>query len=76
MVLSHGKIAAWLHGMWSGLREIPRMRRKGSGSRTDRLQNVLIQSEREIAIYQESGGWDRYWKWYFRLAWPKVTRPE
>ena len=71
MAVSHGRLGAW----WAGLREGASRAgeiRRGSETlrRGRRLGGILRCAETEIVRIQRATGWDRYWKWYCRLAWP------
>ncbi len=76
LAFSRGQPSAWLRGVAGGLRAAPSVRRSGAPLRTggSRLASVLEESEAEIGGIQSRAGWDTYWKWYFRLAFPPVRR--
>jgi GT2 family glycosyltransferase len=65
-----GQTVAYMRGLWEGLGGRKAIRKSGTRWRADgnRLADVLRSSERDISYFQESTGWDRYWRWYFRLA--------
>ena len=68
LALSRGRFRAWLAGIVLGLRDCrahwrPRSRRGEEG-----LAAALRAGEGEIAALQLAGGWDSYWRWYFRLV--------
>jgi GT2 family glycosyltransferase len=69
--LSRGRGGAWAAGIadgarrWRGLRSASR---RENGAR--RLSAALEAAEGEIVRIQRATGWDGYWKWYCRLAWP------
>lgn len=68
LALSRGRWRAWLRGFALGVadcRQHWRARpRRGEG----RLAAALQAGEAEIASFQQVGGWDSFWKWYFLLA--------
>ncbi len=68
--LRRGRPGAWARGLAAGMMLAGRIRRAGAGWRTDgpRLATVLAESERELVCFEQSTGWDDYWRWYFRLA--------
>lgn len=72
LAVSRGRSAAW----WAGFREAAARARaiRGAGcdlrERGGRLSAVLRSAESEIVRFQRATGWDAYWKWYCRLAWP------
>lgn len=71
MAFSRGRGTAWAAGLLEGLRGWRRMRceaprRESAG----RLAAALEAAESEIVRIQRATGWDSYWKWYCRLAWP------
>ena len=68
LALSRGRFRPWLAGIALGLRDCrahwrPRSRRGEEG-----LAAALRAGEGEIAALQLAGGWDSYWRWYFRLV--------
>jgi GT2 family glycosyltransferase len=63
----HGAAWPWFRGKWEGLSRFPVIRANRPPCR-EKLAAVIRQSEREIAFLQQATGWDRYWKWYFRLT--------
>ena len=72
-----GRPVAWARGLAAGMTLAGRIRRNEAKWRTDgpRLATVLAESERELVWFEQSTGWDDYWRWYFRLAPPgKETR--
>lgn len=76
LTVSRGRGGAWARGVWQAVRRAPRVRRATPALRSDtaRLSTALRAAEAEIAAFQRLTGWDRYWKWYFRLAWPPAER--
>ncbi len=76
LAVSRGRAGAWLRGAAGGLSAAFSVRRAGRALRADsrRLASVLEESEAEIGGIQSRAGWDTYWKWYFRLAWPALRR--
>ncbi len=74
LAVSRGQAGAWLRGAAGGMRAALSVRRSGRSLRTDsrRLASALEESEAEIGGIQSRTGWDTYWKWYFRLAFPPV----
>lgn len=63
----HGQLAAW----WKGFREElpPAAHKPGDQTSRERtiLDQVLIDSERELYRLQKETGFDWYWKMYFSL---------
>jgi len=76
LAISRGRGLDWARGAAEGLRRAPALRRDTALLRCDtiRLRAVLDAAEREIADFQRRTGWDTYWKWYFRLAWPPAEK--
>ena len=72
LALSRGRFRSWLTGMLLGLRDCRAHWRPGSRRGEERLAAALRAGEGEIAALQGAGGWDSYWRWYFRL----VGQPE
>lgn len=71
MAFSRGRAGAWAAGLRDGLRGWRRMRAAASREESaGRLAAALEASEGEIVRVQRATGWDGYWKWYCRLAWP------
>ena len=71
MAVWHGRGAAWLAGLREGASRAGKIRRGSEALRRDRrLGKILRTGETELARFQRATGWDTYWKWYFRLAWP------
>ncbi len=74
LAVSRGRGGAW----WGGLREA--MRRGGAirasaaqlRTQSGKLPGILEAAEAEIENVQQITGFDVYWKWYFRLAWPRA----
>ena len=76
LAVSRGQAGAWLRGAGGGLRAALSVRRASRPLRADssRLASVLEECEAEIGGIQSRAGWDTYWKWYFRLAFPPARR--
>lgn len=72
--VARGRASAWAKGLIEGLGRMKdiRSRYKSLRGRAARLPAVLVAGEAEIARVQRLTGFDTYWKWYFRLAWPPV----
>ena len=70
LALRHGRAGAWMRGLRSGQAGWKALRRSGAAWRADgtRLATILGSSERELLYFEQSAGWDAYWRWYFRLA--------
>jgi len=70
LALRHGRSVAWARGLYAGLQQAPALRRATASFRDDgnRLATILSKSERELVSFQQATGWDRYWRWYCRLA--------
>lgn len=60
----HGAGLAFLRGKWEALRRFGKVRR----SESQRLEQILACSEREIRQLQAETGFDFYWKVYFSLT--------
>jgi GT2 family glycosyltransferase len=67
---------AYIRGLAGGLAGGRAIRRSGTPWRANgnRIAEILVRSEGELAFLQETGGWDDYWRWYFRLA-PQEAPP-
>ena len=74
LAAARGRLRAWWRGIWLGLWDCRVQRRPDRGRGDGRLIDVLCAGEAEIAFFQASAGWDTYWKWYFRLAWPGIGK--
>jgi len=75
LAVSRGRAGAWLRGAAAGLGAAGRFRRQARALRAGagrRLARALDEAEAEIRRFQRSTGFDSFWKWYFRLAWPPV----
>ena len=70
MAVSRGRFRPWLRGLKLGLADCKTRWSAASRAGGAPLAAALCASEAEIARYQQAAGWDRFWKWYFRLAWP------
>lgn len=70
LAVRRGRPVAWARGLAAGLARARGIRRNEAKWRTDgpRLATVLAESERELVWFEQSTGWDDYWRWYFRLA--------
>jgi GT2 family glycosyltransferase len=70
LAFRRGRALPWLRGLAAGLTRARTLRRCAVSWRTDgtRLATVLVQSEQELVSFEQSTGWDHYWRWYFRLA--------
>lgn len=68
LALSRGRWRAWLRGVALGLKDCREHWRARSRRGERRLAAALQAGEAEIAGFQQAGGWDSFWKWYFRLA--------
>ena len=70
LAVSRGRFRPWLRGLRLGLADCRTRWRAASRAGEAPLTAALRAGEAEIAGYQQAAGWDRFWKWYFRLAWP------
>ena len=72
----HGRLGAYGRGLAAGLWRSAAVRQSGRQWRIDgnRLAGILLRSEQELISVQRAAGWDRYWRWYFRLA-PQPQEP-
>ncbi|MCB1018526.1 MAG: glycosyltransferase family 2 protein [Acidobacteria bacterium] len=75
MSVSRGRGVAWALGLVDGMRGWRSMRRsllrsEARDGSSSRLAKALEAAEGEIVRIQRATGWDGYWKWYCRLAWP------
>ena len=68
LALSRGRFKAWLRGFRLGWRDCRERWRAAPRTGDRQLAAALLASEGEIARFQKAGGWDSFWKWYFRLA--------
>ncbi len=78
MAIRRKRGRAYARGLCQGLIAAAALRRASSRWRADgqRLAEVLVSSEREVACFEQATGWDPYWRWYFRLApAPPETQP-
>jgi GT2 family glycosyltransferase len=67
-----GRTVAYTKGFIAALRAAPTLRRDCARTRNgNKLAKILSQSETELVRAQRALGWDRYWRWYCRLA-PKL----
>lgn len=71
LAVSRGRLVPWMRGFQLGLSDCRRHWRAAPRPGESGLVEALCASEAEIARFQRATGWDRYWKWYFRL-----TRPD
>ncbi len=74
LALSRGRFPAWLSGIRRGLADCRHHWRAGPRQGEGSLVAALLAGECEIAAFQQAGGWDAYWKWYFRLVRPGAGR--
>jgi hypothetical protein len=67
-------LRAWFGGFADGLRGARALRRSARPlrERSGALTVALERAETEIARVQRITGYDGFWKWYFRLAWPAL----
>lgn len=75
LAASRGRAWAWLRGVSAGVRAAGRFRKQARwlrGAPEQRLAAALEAAEAEIRRFQRASGFDSFWKWYFRLAWPPV----
>jgi GT2 family glycosyltransferase len=71
MAFARGRGRAWMVGLIDGLRGWRTMRTANfRDEAAKRLAAALEAAEGEIVRVQRATGWDGYWKWYCRLAWP------
>ena len=70
MAVSRRRLRAWLRGARLGLADCLGEWQPGARTGEASLCSALRVSEAEIASFQRATAWDRYWKWYFRLAGP------
>jgi GT2 family glycosyltransferase len=71
MAFSRGRGRAWAAGLLDAARGWRAMRNSARrGDAANRLAAALEAAEGEIVRVQRATGWDGYWKWYCRLAWP------
>jgi len=68
LALSRGRYRAWLSGILLGLEDCRSHWRPSSRRGEQSLAAALRAGEGEIAALQRAGGWDTYWRWYFRLV--------
>jgi len=66
VALRHGAGGAWCKGKLEGLRLFRAHR--GEGRPGGGIVELLSESEQRIRRLQAEGGFDRYWRWYFRLT--------
>lgn len=70
MAVARGRYRAWARGARLGLADCWGAWQPGARAGEPSLCRALRASEAEIATFQRATAWDRYWKWYFRLAGP------
>lgn len=75
LALSRGRFRAWLSGFLQGLQDCRSHWRPSSRPGEEGLADALRACEAEIATLQQAGGWDSYWRWYFRLVGQPKRRP-
>lgn len=68
LAVSRGRFRAWMRGARLGLVDCLGEWRPVARVGESSLCRALRVSEAEIASFQRATAWDRYWKWYFRLA--------
>ena len=68
LAISRGHWRAWLRGLAQGVADCGQHWRARPGRGESRLAAALQAGEAEIARFQQAGGWDSFWKWYFLLA--------
>ena len=68
LALSRGRFRAWLSGILLGLQDCRVHWHPSSRPGDQGLAAVLRACEAEIAAMQRAGGWDTYWRWYFRVV--------
>lgn len=68
LAVSRGRFRAWMRGARLGLVDCLGEWRPVARVGESSLCSALDVSEAEIASFQRAVAWDRYWKWYFRLA--------
>ena len=66
LAIRHGCGVAWLCGKTQGVWHFASVRR--SMPTPANLASTIAESERQIHEIQSRGGFDVYWRWYFRLA--------
>jgi GT2 family glycosyltransferase len=64
----HGTVLAWLRGATQGCAGFRSVRQQSTPVDEQVLKVLLPSHERTIRQFQASGGFDAYWRWYFRLA--------
>jgi hypothetical protein len=72
LAVSRGRSGAWLGGVLEGLGRAAELRRSSRALRAKAggLAKILRSAEGEIVSIQRATGFDVFWKWYCRLAWP------
>lgn len=70
MAISRSRFRAWMRGARLGLADYWMDWQPAARAGDASLCNALRASEDEIASVQRATAWDRYWRWYFRLARP------
>lgn len=68
LALRHGAGWAWVAGKWEGIRRYRSMRRRPSAAETERIDQLLEDSEAELHTLQRQSGFDAYWRFYFALT--------
>lgn len=68
MAVARGRFRAWARGARLGLADCWGAWQPVARAGEPSLCDALRVSEAEIASFQRATAWDRYWKWYFRLA--------
>jgi GT2 family glycosyltransferase len=68
VALRHGAAAAYLHGKWQGLAAFRAARHSSRQCDPNVLELLMRGHEEVLHSYQAAGGYDTYWRWYFRLT--------
>jgi len=63
-----GHLLAAIRGKWDALRSWPEFRERFSKEAPERVENVFLESEREIHRLQRQVGFNPYWRCYFSLV--------
>jgi GT2 family glycosyltransferase len=66
--LRHGAFLAYLRGKVEGLRLFSKWRKRRSEAESQRLEELLRESERQLQDLQRQTGFDLYWRIYFALT--------
>ena len=68
--VSRGRFAPWLQGLRLGAADCRAHWRPADRPGDSGLAAALEAGEAEIVRCQDAGGWDTFWKWYFRFVRP------